>query len=219
MVKLVFLCRRRADITHADYARLLLDGHVPLALKHHPTMRQYIVNIVEAVPAGAPELDSIGALYFDDLAEFRERLYDSPAGARIIARDVQGFMGGAHAYATTEHVHLESDTPAVRGERSPGTKLVCLLERRAGMTHAEFIDYWVHRYVPQVLRATRGLTGHTTSVVDVPVSDDAPPLDAIAEFGFRADAEDAPALPADAARCVGQVTTYRVGAYLQKHAG
>jgi hypothetical protein len=30
MRKLVFLCRRRPDITHAEYAKLLVDGHIPM---------------------------------------------------------------------------------------------------------------------------------------------------------------------------------------------
>src|SRR5439155_17365058 len=87
MVKLVFLCRRRPDITHERYAELLLRGHVPLALRHHPTLRRYVVNIVEDTRGPAPPLDSIGELWFDTLADYRERLYDSPAGAGIIARD------------------------------------------------------------------------------------------------------------------------------------
>src|SRR5262245_31946806 len=104
MVKLVFLCRRRPDMNHGDYAELLRRGHVPLALRHHPTMRKYVVNLVQRLRAGAETLDSIGELSFDTLADFRERLYDSEEGRRIIEQDVAGFMGGAHAYVTREHV-------------------------------------------------------------------------------------------------------------------
>src|SRR5207244_4269832 len=104
MVKLVFLCRRRSDLTHERYVERLLGGHVPLALRHHPTLRRYVVNVVEDTRGPAPPLDSIGELWFDTLADYRERLYDSPAGAGIIARDVAGFMGSAAAYVTTEHV-------------------------------------------------------------------------------------------------------------------
>jgi len=89
MVKLVFLCRRRSDLTHERYVARLLEGHVPLALRHHPTLRRYVVNIVEGTRGPAPPLDSIGELWFDTLADYRERLYDSPAGAGIIARDVR----------------------------------------------------------------------------------------------------------------------------------
>jgi hypothetical protein len=120
MVKLVFLCRRRPDVDHARYAALLLQGHVPLALRHHPTMRKYVVNLVEGTRAGAEPLDSIGELSFDTLDDFRDRLYDSPAGRAVIERDVAGFMGGAHAYVTHERVQKEPGTMGPLGERSPG---------------------------------------------------------------------------------------------------
>src|SRR5262247_3845809 len=32
MVKLIFLCRRRPELTHEQYVDMLLRGHVPLAL-------------------------------------------------------------------------------------------------------------------------------------------------------------------------------------------
>ena len=87
MVTLVFLCRRRPDLRHGDYAERLLGGHVPLALRHHPTMRKYVVNLVQALRAGAETLDSIGELSFDSLADFHERLYDSDDGPQLVRRD------------------------------------------------------------------------------------------------------------------------------------
>src|SRR5438128_6516803 len=123
MVKLFFLCRRRPDLSHAEYVRRLLDGHVPLALRHHPTMRRYVVNIVEGVRGDTPPLDSIGVLWFDSLADFRDRLYDSPDGARVIAADVARFMGGAAAYATDEHVQRAPDAAPATGAGSARAKL------------------------------------------------------------------------------------------------
>jgi len=71
MVKLVFLCWRRPDISHERYVELLLRGHVPVALAHHPTLRRYVVNVVEGTREPAPALDSIGELSFDSLADYR----------------------------------------------------------------------------------------------------------------------------------------------------
>src|SRR5437667_40317 len=119
LVTLVFLCRQRSDLTHERYVACLLEGHVPLALRHHPTLRRYVVNIVEGTRGPAPPLDSIGELWFDTLADYRERLYDSPAGAGIIARDVAGFMGSTAAYVTTEHVHRTPAAPPDLGRRAP----------------------------------------------------------------------------------------------------
>ena len=134
MVKLVFLCRRHPDISHDRYAALLLDEHVPLALRHHPHMRRYVVNIVEESCAGAPPLDSIGFLWFDSLDDYRDRLYDSPEGARIIGRDVARFLGGADAYATTEHGTAAGDTTTIlcvgRGAVAPGSGLQSVVDVR-----------------------------------------------------------------------------------------
>src|SRR2546427_6245366 len=119
MVKLVFLCRRRPDLTHEQYVARLLEGHVPLALRHHPTLRRYVVNIVEGTRGPAPPLDSIGELWFDTLADYRERLYDSPAGAAIIARDVAGFMGSTAADGTTQHLRRTPAAPPGPRPRAP----------------------------------------------------------------------------------------------------
>ncbi len=229
MVKLIFLCRRRADLTHAEYARRLLEGHVPIALRHHPLMREYVVNVVETTPTGAAELDSIGVLGFDSLADFRERLYDSPDGERIVARDVQRFMGGAHGYVTTEFIQLAGSAPVARGVRSPGIKLMCPLRRRPGMTHAEFVDQWMTRHVPLALRAYTRLARYVTNIVDGRLAEDVPELDAIAELQFGAaevppaqrcnSLEDERALQANLARLTERAVAYRVGEYVQKLAG
>src|SRR5438876_5334802 len=152
MVRLVFLCRRRPDITHDRYAELLLRGHVPLALRHHPALRRYVVNIVEDTRGSAPPLDSIGELWFDTLADYRERLYDSPEGAGIIARDVAGFMGSTAAYVTTEPVPRTPPAPPDLGRRAAGGKLFACLERIPGMTRAAFRAPWLERHVPPAPR-------------------------------------------------------------------
>src|SRR5437879_11973592 len=54
MTKLFFLCRRRAELTHEQYVERLLAGHVPLALAHHPTLRRYVVNVVDGTRGPAP---------------------------------------------------------------------------------------------------------------------------------------------------------------------
>jgi hypothetical protein len=142
VVKLVFLCRRRPDISHERYVALLLDEHVPLALRHHPHMRRYVVNVVEASAAGAPPLDSIGFLWFGSLDDYRDRLYDSPEGARVIGRDVARFLGGADAYATTEHGVATGDTTLIlclgRGAASPATGVRSSIETRLSSSAPDY---------------------------------------------------------------------------------
>jgi len=226
MVKLIFLCRRRTDITHEQYAELLLHGHVPLALKHHPALRQYVVNIVEHSPDGAEALDSIGELSFDTLADFRERLYDSAAGQALIEADVRGFMGGAHAYVTTEHVQKAQVLAPSRGAGAPGVKLMCPVRRRAGMTHAEFVEHWLTRHVPLALTHHPGLSGYVTNVVEQQLSPTGGEWDGFAALHFpsaqaRRDgmfdsAEGERIIRADMARFIGRTGAYRVAEYVEK---
>jgi uncharacterized protein (TIGR02118 family) len=225
VVKLVFLCRRRADLTHERYATLLLDGHVPLALRHHPTLRKYVVNVVEGRRAGAEDLDSIGELSFDSLDDFRARLYDSEHGRRIVERDVAGFMGGAHAYVTREHVQKGPETTAPLGARSPGVKIVGLVRRPDGMTHEAFVDHWLDRHVPLALRHHPGLHKYVTNVVETRLGD-APEWDGIAELHFpsrevmRAQFFDSPAgeqtIREDMARFIGHTWGYDVAEYVER---
>jgi len=229
MVKLLFLCRRRPDLSRERYAELLLQGHVPLALRHHPTLRRYAVNVVEHTPPGVPELDSIGALWFDSLADYRERLYDSPAGEAAIRRDVAGFIGGADAYAVTEHVQKEptiSSAGARLGVRSPGVKLVCPLRRREGMSHTAFVEHWFERHVPLARRHHPALVRYVTNVVDERLSDTGEAWDGIAELTFAsADAirdglfgspEGERIVREDITRFIGRTMAYRVAEYVEK---
>jgi uncharacterized protein (TIGR02118 family) len=225
MVKLVFLCRRRPDITHERYAELLLGGHVPIALRHHPTLRRYVVNVVESRRAGAPELDSIGELSFDSLEDFRTRLYDSDEGRRVVESDVAGFMGGAFAYVTREHVQKDGGSRAPLGTRSPGVKIVGLVRRAAGMTHDAFVAHWLGRHVPLALRHHPGLHRYVTNVVETPLGD-GPEWDGIAELHFasrealRTGFFDSPAgeraIRDDMARFIGATHGYDVAEYVQR---
>src|SRR5262245_59327424 len=150
MVKLVFLCRRRPELTQAQYAAHLLDRHVPLALRHHPTLRRYVVNIVEGTRGPVPALDSIGELWFDTLDDYRTRLYDSPAGERAIVAGVSSFLAAADAYVTIEHVQRApaSQPPG----RPPGDKLFACIQRPTSLTKDAFATHWLTHHAPLALR-------------------------------------------------------------------
>ena len=202
MIHLVFLCRRRPDITHADYAARLLEGHVPLALRHHPTMRRYVVNVVEQSLGDAPALDSVGELWFDSLADYETRLYDSPEGRRIIGADVARFMGGADAYVVDDEPRDRPPGCRRVGERSTGTKLVVCgadedrLHAAASAVGAE----------PVIGRVTQRL------------SPDAPPFSTIAAAYFDAAPDDRTeqTLAANLAWGGVPVRVYRVAEHVQR---
>ncbi|MBI3785884.1 MAG: EthD family reductase [Deltaproteobacteria bacterium] len=226
MVKLIFFCRRRSDITHERYAELLLGSHVPLALKHHPTLRRYVVNIVEHSPPGETPLDSVGELTFDSLEDFRQRLYDSPEGRRVIAHDVKQFMGGASAYVTSEHIQKGGDRPEPVGTCSPGVKMVCPLRRRAGMSHAAFVDHWLGVHVPLALRHHPGMSKYVTNVVEARLDPNTDEIDGVAELHFPSRQTmtnglfDSPAgeevVRADIERFIGHTFAYVVAEFVQR---
>lgn len=225
MVKMLFLCRRLPGISHAQYAEMVLRDHVPLALRHHTTMRGYVVNVVEQSPAGWPELDSVAELGFDSLDDFRTRLYESEAGRTAVARDTARFLGGAAAYATTEHVQRAGTVDAPLGAPSPLVKLVCPIRRRPDLTHEAFVEHWLVHHVPLALRHHPGLVRYVTNVVDQPLGD-AEPYDGIAELSFadeqslRTAMFDSPdgerIVREDIARFIGSTAAYRVREYVQK---
>jgi uncharacterized protein (TIGR02118 family) len=221
MVKLIFLCHRRPDISHEQYAARLLDGHVPLALRHHPTLRRYTVNIVERGPETEAALDSIGELVFDSLADFHDRLYDSPAGERIVAADVAGFMGGAVAYATTEVVQ-KSIVERPLGRRAAGVKMFCPLRRRPDMTHAEFVTHWQTVHVPLALQHHPHMSRYVTNIVDRPLAPGGPEWDGFAEITIDPTqslfdtAEGERIVRADIERFIGHTFPYFVAEYVQR---
>ena len=221
---MVFLCRRRPDLTHEEYARRVLEDHAPLALRHHTRMRRYVINIAEGTPGGAEELDSLPSLDFDSLEDFRERLYDSPQGEEIIHRDVQRFMGGSDAYATREVVHKDETLPVPLGQRSPGLKWVCPLARHPNLTRERFVDLWLGEHVPLLLKHRPALTKLTSNWVEERLSETGADWDGFAEFHFAG--SDAEAQPADSpageilaeslARLTVRAPGYPVAEYVQK---
>ena len=226
MLKLFFFCRRRPDITRARYAELLLDRHVPIALEHHPTMRRYVVNIVEQSPSDWQELDSIGELSFDSLDDFRHHLYDSPAGRKIVEDDVSGFMGGADAYAAVEHIQKQPLGAATLGSRATGVKLVCPIIRRGDMSHADFVEHWLTRHVPLALAHHSGMTKYVTNVVEQRLGNSGADLDGIAELHFPSvealatgmfdSPEGERVIRQDILRFIGRTAAYRVAEWPQR---
>ena len=221
MQKLVFVCRRRAELTRADYAERLLAGHVPLALRHHPSMRRYVVNIVEGDDAPA---DSIGELWFDSLDDFRHRLYDSPAGERVVADDVRGFLAAADAYVVEEREHRASPRGPL-GRRTAGTKLLVAVRRAADLEPPDFALAWRDRHVPIVL-ACDEVAGYVTNRVVETLSPGAPEVDGFAELWFAGDADFArhvsrardaeDPMAKDVARLLRGATPYRVAEYVER---
>ena len=85
--------RRKQGLTHEEFVDHWTRAHAPLVRRHHPTLHRYTQNVVaETLTPGAPEVDGIAELGFRTLHDVHERMYDSPAGAEIIRRDIRRFL-------------------------------------------------------------------------------------------------------------------------------
>lgn len=222
MLKIVYPCRRLPELDRAEYARRILEGHVPLALAHHPGMRHYVVNVVERDPEGTPVVDSFAELWFDSRAGYEADLYDSDEGRRVIGEDVARFLGGAEAYGTLEHVHREGAERSP-GARTPGVKWILAVRRKPELSMDAFVEHWHHSHVPLVLDALPTLQRYVTSAVEERLSDGADVWDGFSELWWesREAARDAlraagAAIDEDTARFIAEVRAWSVAEYPQK---
>jgi hypothetical protein len=179
-----FLCTRRADLSHDAYARHLLERHVPLALRHHPALRRYAVNVVDEALDGAEPIDSVNVLGYDALADFETRNYDSPEGERRITEDHARFLGGAHGYATEPR-------ELVPARETLRVKWLVALASRADLA-AEL--------VPEILAAHPKLAALSLARVERKLWPGGRDWTAFLELGF-ADETAAPAHPFDSYDC------------------
>lgn len=192
MRKLIFLCHRLPSITHEQYTRQLLGSHIPIALRHHPSMRRYVVNeVTTGFLPGPRELDSVGELSFASLADYRERLYDSDEGRKVVSADVAKFIGGADAYDCTEHVRKGADRTGpyedATPKPSPGAKLLLCLKRKPDMTHEQFVEHWTVKHAPLVLEHGARVAKYVQNVIDARLSPEAHDYDGFAELHFATD--------------------------------
>ncbi|MFI5316848.1 MAG: EthD domain-containing protein [Myxococcota bacterium] len=227
MVRIFFLCARRADLSHAEYASHLLERHAPLALRHHARLRGYAVSIVDDALDGAEPIDSVNALTYDSLADFEAQAYDSLAGERLVTEDHARFLGGTAGYATRAQVQHGAQPAGEPGSASAGTQWLCALRRRANLSPERFSDSLASALLPDLLASQPGATRIEISRVErVLFPPGAPDWDAFCGIGF-ADAARAPAHPFDSPDCAltvrrriaalcGATAVWRVREYVQR---
>lgn len=182
--RLYFLCARRPDLTHAQYACHLLERHAPLALRHHTTLRRYVLNVVDEALDGAEPVDSVNVLEYDTLADFETRNYDSAEGERIVTEDHARFLGGAAGYATEPTRFASAPDPA-------RVKWICALRSRANLGV---------ELVPEILAAHPKLASLSLARVERKLYPAGADWGAFLELGF-ADEIAAPAHPFDSYDC------------------
>ncbi len=92
-VKQVTFLYRAASIDRAAFARHWTENHAALARTHHPALWRYRQNVVvDTLLPGTPDIDGIAELGMRLRLDFRERMYDSDEGRRIVGEDVRRFL-------------------------------------------------------------------------------------------------------------------------------
>jgi hypothetical protein len=196
VLKLIFLCARLRQLSHAEYAAHLLERHAPLALRHHTSLRRYVLNVVD----GDDALDSVNALSYDALEDFEKRNYDSAEGERVVSEDHARFLGFASGYLTRERV-VRADAPATAmGTRSPGVKWISALRRTARLSADDFAARLETEVVPDILASQPLLASLVIDHVERRLYDAGEAWDAFLETRF-ADVSRAPLGPFDTFDC------------------
>ena len=202
VVKLIFLCVRRPGLTHVQYATHLLERHAPLALRHHASLRRYVLNVVDA----DDEIDSVNALHYDALEDFEKRNYDSAEGERIVTEDHARFLGGAAGYLTQESVYRADSPGPPAGTRSPGVKWICAL-RRSARLETEF--------VPELLADQPDVSSVVIDRVERKLYEAGADWDAFLEVRLASD-EGSVSLRARIDRLTGATAIWRVVEYVER---
>jgi len=100
-VEMIAAVRRARAIDAAGFDAHWRERHAPLALRHHPGMWEYRQLVVRATHTpGSPDFDGIAVIGFPTAEDLRERLYDSPAGQKVIEEDVARFIDLSRSEAT-----------------------------------------------------------------------------------------------------------------------
>ncbi len=117
MIKLVFCCRRKPEMTREEFQTRWLDVHGPLVKRvreQMPMMKRYVQShslpdeISEAVRASrgaAPAYDGITEVWFDSLESMGADSEEAVAGAKALLEDEAKFLDlpRCAVFLTEEH--------------------------------------------------------------------------------------------------------------------
>ena len=162
--RLVFVLRRRSDLTREAFQRYWLDTHAPLVAGVAEvlgiTRYQQVHTVSDDDTRAATPFDGVAELWFD-AARSTGTAAEQRDAAAMLLDDERRFidLSASPIWFATEHV--VADGPA------DGLRMTTAVRRRAGLTRAQFRRHWadVHGPLavsrPDVFGITRYLQMHT----------------------------------------------------------
>jgi EthD domain len=105
MIKVIFMLKRRADMSQEDFIARYEHGHAQIGEKHVPNAARYVRRYLEPLPelftgeVIEPAHDVITELWFDDMEQYTiamKRLADPDVVAEIVADEELLFDRSKH---------------------------------------------------------------------------------------------------------------------------
>jgi uncharacterized protein (TIGR02118 family) len=101
-----------------------------------------------------------------------------PEGARLIG-----------AYRVEEIVPKDWDRTWPASETSPGVKLVCLVHRKVGITHEQYLQHWRQNHGPLAVARQPGFWHYVQNHIVDWLTETTPDVDGVGELHFRTTGE------------------------------
>lgn len=86
-----------------EYKKYYLEHHAPLALKHSPNMRKYVINFAIDRPGKEALFDFITEIWWDDM-ESIQAFYESDVYRDIVRPDELKLGGSGEKIYYEEHI-------------------------------------------------------------------------------------------------------------------
>jgi hypothetical protein len=184
MEKLIYLLWKDERQSRREFSETLLQKLAPELANSDALGVQF--NLVDdaIVPAEHMLIENTKPRYHAMVSVWLESAFARKPIEQRLAHYAPRIAG----YLVTESCPLRNTThSAAPGERTPGFSQVVLLRRPVRLSVQEWLSIWLDSHT-QIALDTQATFAYRQHVVVRPLTDDAPPCDAIIEEGFPAEA-------------------------------
>jgi uncharacterized protein (TIGR02118 family) len=141
------------------------------------------------VRAGGAEGDQMAAMNTEQEAQAMVSLWDVDSPDAALSFPWPDGVRLVGAYEVKEIVQKDWDRTWPAGASSPGVKLVCLVRRKVGMPHDDYLQHWRDNHGPLAVARQPGFWHYVQNHVVGWLTDGTPDFDGVGELHFRSPAE------------------------------